>query len=158
LHDLIILLQGEVWAHKTSFLLTGFYWSDGARLRRWTVMYTCVSGVYFTPFYDFDIWFVNCSDDVVLFVFPFHLYQSYSVCLLYEFIIFVNVWIYKYFLCLYVRCWVLCLDQLILLFFFLYRGIRIFAYQTKNRCNDLDKKWWLSILSTGGQSWSFIVW
>jgi hypothetical protein len=32
----------------------------------------CVWGVYFASFYDFDIWFWNCSDSVGTFCFSFH--------------------------------------------------------------------------------------
>ena len=38
---------------------------------KWMVMYLCVRRVDFTSFYDFDIWFWNCSVGVTFFTFYF---------------------------------------------------------------------------------------
>ena len=45
-----------------------FYWSACTKSEKWTVIYFYVTGI------DFDIWFWNCSDSVVLFVFHFFIY------------------------------------------------------------------------------------
>ena len=41
-------------------------------------MYLCVKGVDISSFYDFDIWFWNCSDSVVFFAFSFY-YPSFEI-------------------------------------------------------------------------------
>jgi len=60
LHDCITSLRGQAWAHKTSLLAT-FNWSQESE--------RC--GIDFCPFSEFDLWFWNCSNSVVLFVFHF---------------------------------------------------------------------------------------
>ena len=48
-----------------------FYWSTCAKPVKWTIMYLCVRSIEFMSFYEFEIWFWNCSDSVVIFVFNF---------------------------------------------------------------------------------------
>jgi len=50
-----------------------FYWSACTKPEKWTVIYLYVTGI------DFDIWFWNCSDSVVLFVFHFFILLSSSI-------------------------------------------------------------------------------
>jgi len=69
LHNFIISLTWEVWAHITSF--TFFYWSVYAMSGKWVVVYLCVKGMNFASFYDFDIWFWNGSSSVVFLVLHF---------------------------------------------------------------------------------------
>ena len=47
---------------NTLFNSTTFYWSACTKPGKWVVMYLCVRGIDFASFYDFDIWFWNCSN------------------------------------------------------------------------------------------------
>ena len=64
----IISLKGAAWAHKIS--LTPPLFIEVPVLSS-EVMHVCVNGVDFTFFYDFDIWFWNCSESVVFFILHF---------------------------------------------------------------------------------------
>ena len=56
-----------------------FYWSVCVVTGNWPVIYLCIRGINFVPFYDFDIWIWNCSDSGVCFVFYFiYSYTSYK--------------------------------------------------------------------------------
>ena len=54
-----------------------FYWSSCSKSGQWAVTYICVRDIDFVSFYYFSIWFWNCSDGVVTFVF-FTLVQSWQ--------------------------------------------------------------------------------
>ena len=41
------------------------YWSARTEPGKWVVMYLYIRGIDFDFFYDFDIWFWNCSDSVL---------------------------------------------------------------------------------------------
>ena len=70
LHDCTISLRGDIWVHTTSLILP-LYWRTCIKTGKWAVMYFCAKGIDFASFYDFDIWFWNCSDSAVFFVFHF---------------------------------------------------------------------------------------
>jgi hypothetical protein len=66
LHDCIISLIRGDWAHKTSLVnLPTIYGSACSKPGKWAVMYLYVRATNIASFYDFDIWFWNCSDSVV---------------------------------------------------------------------------------------------
>ena len=66
------------WAHKTSFTPPLFIEvpEPSQEIGRSDV-YWCFSDIDFASFYDFDIWFRNCTDNVVCFVFLFY-YNMFS--------------------------------------------------------------------------------
>ena len=45
---------------------------------KWAVMCLSVRGIKFASFCDFDIWFWNCSDSVVFFIFQFFTQYLFS--------------------------------------------------------------------------------
>ena len=60
------------WAHKTSLTPPLFIEVPvPSQEIGWSVVYWCFSGIDFASFYDFNIWFKNCTDNVVFFVFYF---------------------------------------------------------------------------------------
>ena len=80
LHENIMSRNGDVWAQKSTLTDSDYPFGifklflTPPRLmeepgQRWGVMYLCISGIDFSSFYDFDIWFWNCSDSVIFFVF-----------------------------------------------------------------------------------------
>jgi len=56
---------------KTFFFLFIVVSSFRVKPGKWAVMYLCVSDIDFASFYDFTVWFRNCFDSVVFFVFHF---------------------------------------------------------------------------------------
>ena len=69
-YDSIISLRGDVCVHKTSLTLP---LSTEVPVPSEESDRSCISllrvHIYFTSFYDFSIWFWNCLDSVVVFVF-----------------------------------------------------------------------------------------
>ena len=55
----------KVWAHINSTI----FYCKACIKSGWS--FICVRGVNFASFYDFDIWFLNCSHGMVYFVFNF---------------------------------------------------------------------------------------
>jgi hypothetical protein len=46
-----------------------FYWSACTKPGKWAVIYFCDMGIDIASFYGINIWYKNCSNSVVLFVF-----------------------------------------------------------------------------------------
>ena len=75
--SLFVHLSFFIWSLHCLFfdlrlLVTSFYWSACAKQGKWAAMHLCVKGVEFASFLcDFDVWFCNCFDSVVYFVFHF---------------------------------------------------------------------------------------
>jgi hypothetical protein len=69
LHERIISLQEEIWAHKTSLTPSLCFIEVPVSSQ---IMYLCVVGINFASFYNYAIVFWNCSDSVVHFVFSFY--------------------------------------------------------------------------------------
>ena len=76
MHDPIIQLWGEVWAHKTSFNPTTFHWTPCSMTGKWLVMHMCAMGINLASFYDFSIGVWNCYDSMVFFLFFISLLNS----------------------------------------------------------------------------------
>ena len=73
LHDSIISPRGEVWVHKTIVYVVKVHIYIPSRESE----HSCncwVRNINFASFYDFDIWFWNCSDSMVFF--GFHIFAK----------------------------------------------------------------------------------
>jgi hypothetical protein len=69
-HGKFLFLTG--WNFYLFFFLNhwvSFSWNGCSKPGKWAVVYLRVRGIDLTSFCDFDIWFWNCSDSVVFFVF-----------------------------------------------------------------------------------------
>ena len=78
-------------------------------------MHLCVRDIHYASFYDFDIWFRNCSDSVVFFVFHvFHsIFQRTNILMGSSWLWSSGSWIYNYLynqwlspLLFWVRIWI----------------------------------------------------
>ena len=72
LHGHIISQRREVWAHRT-FTASPLFIEVPVQSQESEISYMCVRGTDFIFIYDFDIWLLNCSDSVILFIFHFML-------------------------------------------------------------------------------------
>ena len=57
-----------------------FYWSAYTKPGKCVVMCLCAMGINFSSFYDFNIWFWNCSDSVVFLVFHVVIEDPTVIC------------------------------------------------------------------------------
>jgi len=74
-HHRIISLRGETWAYKTCLTPPLFIEAPVPlypKTGKWALIYVCAMGMDVASFYDFDIWYWNYSDSMVVF-FPFYL-------------------------------------------------------------------------------------
>ena len=77
LHDRIISLRREVWAHKTSLISPLFIELPVTNQESAPSCNLCVNGIDFASSYYFSIGFWKCSDSVVFF--SLHFMKVYNI-------------------------------------------------------------------------------
>jgi hypothetical protein len=69
-------VRGEVWVNTSSLRPPLVMELLVPKTGQWAVMYLCVRSIDFASFYDFDIWYWNCSDSVVFLHFILLYFQT----------------------------------------------------------------------------------